>query len=327
MASKKEKKNTPLTSEEPENGILDCVIDFASNVKRKEKKLQDAIDSARYIAEPFINKYKEIEEKQAEIAKVAQEMKIKERQIEEEKAIAKRLDGLKSFHKRFEICDVDYFLMHTPLVKPDQRENVYRDILHGGDWFWMYVKYNARINVDLVLTRNHFNYPVRFKEITFSTMHKEFMIIIPPYNEFNSEKGAGVGGKFMIPPNYLDEEKRKNLYKDIMYSVLFQSVSVVFKCADKIYGLGGENPIETLTATGVKNLFDDSFGNDVPCSVISVTLTKEDYNQLNPYRMNPDSVLKRLNAEINTDLFYTDIYDPKIIKKNMNVKKDTQKQD
>ena len=57
------------------------------------------------------------------------------------------------------------------------------------------------------------------------------------------------------------------------------------------------------------------FGNDVPCPVISVTLTKDDYKQLNPYRMNPENALKRLNAEITTDLFYTDIYDPEVIKR------------
>ena len=99
-----------------------------------------------------------------------------------------------------------------------------------------------------------------------------------------------------------------------MYSVLFQAIFVVFKCIDYVSEQNGKNLINTLTTIGERKLFDDSFGHDIPYSVISVTITKEDYSKLNPYRMNPESVLNRLGAEIYTDLFYTDIYEPELIK-------------
>ncbi len=327
MAAKGKGTNkTSATEDTSDNSIFKVLNSYMKEYEKSKKEAEETINLIDSITRPFFDVYKEYKDAQAE----KEEEHLKAKREEETKRkiifIASNLSDLKGLHKKnINLCDVKSFLRRSRIIKPGQEDDVYEEILNGGEWFWKYVLYNIRVSINKELTNWHNHIPLYFESSPLSDKHREIRVIMPSYESFSSARLILENRESVIISDYLEENDCKNLYKNFMYSALFQVIAVAFHCVDHVHNMGGDFPVDLLTVVGVRNLFDDSYGTDVSCPAIIVTISKEEYSKLNRYRMNPESVLNRLEAEIHENIFYTDVYEAESIKREEDAKKKTQK--
>ena len=197
----------------------------------------------------------------------------------------------------------------------EQRSSTYKSIIEGGESFLDYIEYNVRLNRKKALQKCNQEFDIPLVISPNSTSNMEIQIGLPSYEDFKPIKEIHYDENNSSETiEYLREHERRMIYEKFVYSVMLQTIAIIYNCADNINGLGYGYPIDILTAYGYKGFFDDSYGKNKYAPIIVVPITKEQYHEINPQYADPEKVFRRLNSEIYENLFFIDYYDPEALK-------------
>lgn len=314
---KKKTENVPATSDSSEMSVKDMLLKAKSFLENTNTEMNKEAKDYEEIYDFFIVKpYMWLLERGVTYEKILAENNKAEylKKIDEVNAATlATVEGLTGFHKNWDVFSVEEYI---DSIESEKRDEVYQDIIKGGDWFWKYCVRNIRANLDKGFNNSKVHYPVGIYGKTLSERQKEVTIMLPPYEPFKDIKQI----KFNEEENTITEEELednapKDVYRKFVLSLLLQVMSVALTCNKNVHKSGAEYPMDSITAVGVKGFFDDCYGTDAYLPVVSATMPKEELGRINFKRVNPEKfITKILKAEIFTDMLDTDIYEEDIIK-------------
>ena len=308
MATKKKRSsNTPATKKSSENSFLDTIVDFINSYENTEKKIKKVGSFYDRKIYPYIKAFIEQEPHYEKILLEQEQENINRAIDDENKKISKNLDALLNFHKNCNALTVNEYLEKS---NSEHKEKLYKELVNGGEEFRDYVLINIRNNIERGFKESEYYYQTVIYTQPLKNKQLEVDIFLSYFEKFNPIKQLSYDAETdNITPDYFDDNERKTYYKDFLYSMLLQIISVMFQCAYNVYDSENKCLVDTVVLKGFRSFLDDSYGTYMPFPIVSVTMPKDEFWKINLDNVNPEKVFTRLKATTYTDLFYTDEYE------------------
>ena len=193
-----------------------------------------------------------------------------------------------------------------------KREDIYNNLMSGGDWFKRYIDFNIKQNKRKTIDDCGISLKVKHVLHSISKYEWGIKVIFPLYKDFEPIKeiqyDENNDKEILIP---VSENEKEELYTKLIYSYMLQVIGTVFDCANHAANCGSDDYLaKKVSVCGVKYLINRQNGGEHECSIITIEVTEEQYRIMDVNNVLLRDLIEWLKPKINGRSFFDDEYEP-----------------